>query len=100
MIEWQWNGGLNEQWTVLNSGNGPVVTNYFFNVSSFLALDDPNFSCSARNPDPRPGPTPDGTGRHRDGHDRTALAGGRSWRLANLLRCRRTEVLIRNVLSS
>ena len=41
LIQWQWNGGLNQQWTLLAAGNGPAVTNYVDNAATGLVLDDP-----------------------------------------------------------
>ena len=53
MIQWQWNGGLNEQWELLGAGDAPAVTYNVYNVVgpnaspySVGELDDPNSSAS------------------------------------------------------
>ena len=41
LVQWQWTGGPNEQWTLVAAGDAPAVTYYIVNAASGKVLDDP-----------------------------------------------------------
>jgi Ricin-type beta-trefoil lectin domain-like len=40
MIQWQWHGGANQQWTLLAAGDGPAVTYHVWNAANGDLLGD------------------------------------------------------------
>ena len=46
LVQWQWTGDPDEQWTLVAAGDGPTVKSYIDNAATGLVLDDPRSSTS------------------------------------------------------